>query len=191
MTPYIVSHKLTSHLHRKNGENMTRQFACTLGISLLALTTVTSALADDMGGQRCSLAQRQQNEATVRLVYDEILSRGRIAENERIYHPEFKVHGVTRDANRAEDQAAAEGWRKMAPDLKMTVLHLVSDCEYVLAHWEGVGTNTGEGNGFPATGRAIRVRGMTLTRLANGLIKDKWTVFDQYSFMKQLGLLPE
>jgi predicted ester cyclase len=146
------------------------------------------AAASD-GGQRCSLADRRRNEATVRVVYDEILSQGRIAENERIYHPDFRVRGLTRDATRAEDRAASEGWRKMAPDLRMTVLNVVSDCDYVSVHWEGTGTNTGEGNGIPATGRSIRVRGMTLSRLKDGQIIEEWTSFDQYAFLKQLGLI--
>ncbi len=132
---------------------------------------------------------RQQNEATVRIVFEEILGKGRIAENEHIYHPDFVARGMTRDATRAEDRAASEGWRSMAPDLQMKVLHLVSDCDYVAAHFEGSGTNTGEGNGFPATGRTIRVRGMTIFRLADGRIIEEWSSFDQYALLKQLGLI--
>jgi predicted ester cyclase len=71
----------------------------------------------------------------------------------------------------------------------MTVLNVVSDCDYVSVHWEGTGTNTGEGNGIPATGRSIRVRGMTLSRLTDGQIIEEWTSFDQYAFLKQLGLI--
>lgn len=142
-------------------------------------------------GERCSLVQRQKNAATVRIVYDEILNKGRIAENEHIYHPEFKVRGITRDATREEDRAAAEGWRKMAPDLKMTVLLVVADCDFAAVHWEGTGTNTGEGNGFPATGRSMRIRGMTFSRLVDGQIIEEWTSFDQYALLKQLGLLRE
>jgi len=161
------------------------------GLAAAAAGATFYAASGAVGGERCSLAQLQRNAATVRIVYDEILSKGRIAENEHIYHPDFRVRGITRDATRAEDRAAAEGWRKMAPDLKMTVLRVVADCDFAAVHWEGSGTNTGEGNGIPATGRSIRVRGMTLSRLINGQIIEEWTSFDQYSFLKQLGLLRE
>lgn len=157
--------------------------------AVLAGTAIHGATAQGEDG--CTLAQRQRNEATVRIVYDEILSKGRIAENERIYHPDFMVRGMTRDATRAEDRAAAEGWRKMAPDLKMTVLRVVADCDFAAVHWEGTGTNTGVGNGFPATGRTMRVRGMTLSRLVNGQIIEEWTSFDQYALLSQLGLIRE
>ena len=171
------------------------KFLMPVGLGGFVLTAVLAGWAFDgataQGGERCSPAQRQRNEATVRIVYDEILSKGRIAENEHIYHPEFKVRGITRDATRAEDRAAAEGWRKMAPDLKMSVLQVVADCDFAAVHWEGTGTNTGEGNGFPATGRSMRVRGMTFSRLVNGQIIEEWTSFDQYTLLKQLGLLGE
>lgn len=155
--------------------------------ALLMTLAVPAARAHDAFD--CTAETRRQNEATVRVVFEEILGKGRIAENEHIYHPDFVARGMTRDATRAEDRAASEGWRSMAPDLQMKVLHLVSDCDYVAAHFEGSGTNTGAGNGFPATGRTIRVRGMTIFRLAGGRIIEEWTSFDQYALLKQLGLV--
>jgi len=131
----------------------------------------------------------ERNKGVARVVFDEILSKGRIAENEHIYDPEFVVHGLTRDADRAEDRAASEGWRQAAPDLNMQVLHIVAECDLVAVNWEGTGTNTGAGNGLPATGKSIRVRGMTFFRLRDGRIFEEWTAFDQYSLLRQLGLL--
>lgn len=122
-------------------------------------------------------------------MFEEILGKGRIDENEHIYHRNFVAHGTKHDAGRAEDRAASEGWRKMAPDMTMSVLRIVADCDLVAAHFEGVGTNTGAGNGFPATGRPIRVRGMTFFRLEGGQIIEEWTEFDRYALLEQLGLL--
>lgn len=158
-----------------------------IAFSVLAGLAARVAAAD--GAFPCTAESRERNAATVRIVFEEMLGKGRIAENEHIYHPEFRARGITRDATREEDRAATEGWRKMAPDLQMKVLHLVSDCEYVAAHFEGTGTNTGEGNGFPATGRSLRVRGMTIFRLVDGRIIEEWTSFDQYALLQQLGLI--
>jgi steroid delta-isomerase-like uncharacterized protein len=156
---------------------------------LLALGACTTAPGDARHELACSAQQRRHNEDTVRIVFEEVLGKGRIVENENIYHRDFVAHGMTHDATRAEDRAASEGWRSMAPDLKMTVLRMVSDCDFVAVHFEGTGTNTGEGNGFPATGRSLRVRGMTFFRLENGQIIEEWTEFDQYELLKQLGLV--
>ncbi len=66
---------------------------------------------------------------------------------------------------------------------------MVSDCDLVAVHYEGTGTNTGEGNGFAATGRSLRVRGMTFFRLVDGRIIEEWTAFDRYTLLNQLGLI--
>lgn len=143
------------------------------------------------GGRGCSAAARNHNAELGRIVLEEVLGRGRIAENERIYHPQFVAHGAIRDTGRAEDRAATEGWRRAAPDLQVSALRLAADCELVAVHWEATGTNTGEGNGLPATGRSIRAQGITFFGIRDGQIAEEWTVFDNYGMLRQLGLLGE
>lgn len=162
--------------------------------TLAALLLCASGPAPARSGEAapaasCGEPDLEANKRVARLVFEEVLSRGRIAENEAIYHPDFVAHGLTRDAGRDEDRAASEGWRQAAPDLKMTVLQIVAECDQVAVHWEGTGTNTGSGNGLPATGKSLRVRGMTFFRIAGGQILEEWTAFDQYALLKQLGLL--
>lgn len=140
---------------------------------------------------RCPSEQRLRNQATARLVFEEMLSRGRFDENENIYHRDFVVHGSTRDWNRTEDRAAAEGWRKLAPDLKVSVLHILSDCELVAVHWLSTGTATGTGNGFTGTGAPVRIPGMTFFRMTGGQIVEEWTTWDNLALMRQLGLADE
>lgn len=158
-------------------------------IALGALLLLTPTTLLGAPSRQCSAKKISANMATVRIVFDEILSKGRIDENERIYHPDFVAHGKTRDAGRAEDRAASEGWRKAAPDLNMSILRMVADCDNVAVHFEGAGTNTGEGNGLPATGRRLQVRGMTFFHLKDGKIFEEWTEFDQLDMLKQLGLI--
>ena len=137
----------------------------------------------------CPPAQIARNEAVVRTVFEEVLSKGKIAENEHIYAPDFVAHGQNSDSGRAEDRAATLGWRAAAPDIKMTVLRLVANCEMVSVHWQGTGTNTGVGNGLPATGRKISAQGVTFFQFRYGKIAEEWTVFDQYTMLRQLDLL--
>ena len=56
--------------------------------------------------------------------------------------------------------------------------------------WTAEGTNTGEGNGLPATGKKVKGRGITIWRIVNGKIKEEWSEFDELRLMKQLGLIP-
>ena len=160
-------------------------------IAALSLSGCVHAAAKVAKGQAatCTDAVERRNEAQVRLVFEEVLSKGRIAENEHIYHAAFVAHGLTSDSGRAEDRAATEAWRRAAPDIRMEVLRVVSDCETVAVHFEARGTNTGEGAGLPATGRSVRAQGVTFFKLRDGLIAEEWTVFDQYTMLRQLGLL--
>lgn len=166
------------------GKDRLPGLACPLW--LVAALSMAAAPAQAGG---CSPANRARNEATARIVFEEILSHGRIAENEHIYHPEFRAHGLTRDADRAEDREASEGWRLAVPDLKVEVLRTVADCTMVAVHFRGTGTNSGEGNGLPATGHKMDVEGMTFFGFKDGKIFEEWTVFDRYAMAEQLGLL--
>jgi predicted ester cyclase len=59
----------------------------------------------------------------------------------------------------------------------------------VTIYWIARGTNTGAGNGLPATGKKAEQSGITIWRIVNGKIKEEWSAFDQLSLMQQLGLL--
>jgi len=117
------------------------------------------------------------NKITARRVFLEIFNRGKYDVANEIYAPDFVNHGLTTSANLAEDQAAVHGWRNAAPDLAMTVLNEIAEGDFVTVLWTGVGTNTGNGNGYSATGKRMTMRGITIWRFVNGKIQDEWSEF--------------
>ena len=119
-----------------------------------------------------------------------IFNHGKFEVAYEIYANDFVNHGVTRDIGLKEDQEAARGWRAAFPDLRMKVDKALVDGEFVTALWSGEGTNTGEGNGLPATGMKLKGRGITIWRISGGKIREEWSEFDQMRIMQQLGLLP-
>ena len=133
----------------------------------------------------------EKNKAVARRVFEEIFNQGRFEVADEIYARNFVNHAIHRDAGLKEDQDAARGWKLAFPDLKMTVVQEIAEGDLVTMLYSVTGTNTGEGNGLPATGRKIEGRGITLWRIVNGQITEEWSEFDQLRFMKQLGLLPE
>jgi predicted ester cyclase len=53
------------------------------------------------------------------------------------------------------------------------------------------GTNDGELDGMPPTGRKVEVRGISIDRFDNdGRIVETWDNWDRAGFMEQLGLMP-
>ena len=68
---------------------------------------------------------------------------------------------------------------------------MIADGDLVAVYWIARGTNTGTGNGLPATGKKAEQSGITIWRIVNGKIKEEWSAFDQLSLMHQLGLLDQ
>jgi steroid delta-isomerase-like uncharacterized protein len=126
------------------------------------------------------------NKSVTRRVYEEGLSQGRF---EVPYSADFVGHGGRTTFTHANGMAEARGWREAFPDLKVTVDKQVAEQDLVAVRWTARGTNTGTGNGIPATGRAVQITGTTLFRMADGHIAEEWTCADSLGLMKQLGML--
>jgi steroid delta-isomerase-like uncharacterized protein len=133
----------------------------------------------------------ERNKAVARRLFEEVFGpHWRVELVDEIHTPDFVVHTASGDVGLEENRAAVVGWRAAAPDLVMRVEHMVAEGDLVAVHWIGRGTNTGEGNGLPATGRKVEARGMTLFRFRDGRIAEEWGVVDMLSALRQLGLLP-
>lgn len=125
------------------------------------------------------------NKSVTRRVYEEGLNQGRF---EVPYSADFTGHAGASTFTHADGMAEAKGWREAFPDLKMTVDKQVAEHDLVAVRWTARGTNTGTGNGIPATGRAVQITGTTLFRVADGQIAEEWTCADSAGLRKQLGL---
>jgi steroid delta-isomerase-like uncharacterized protein len=133
---------------------------------------------------------QEQNKAIARRAFEEILSKGRFELAEQLYAKDFVNHGIHRNASLEEDQAALKGWHQAFPDISIVPEKLIAEGDLVAIYWIARGTNTGTGNGLPATGKKGELAGITIWRIVDGKIKEEWSAFDQLSMMQQLGLLP-
>jgi steroid delta-isomerase-like uncharacterized protein len=133
---------------------------------------------------------QEQNKAIAKRAFEELLSRGRFELAEQLYAKDFVNHGIHRDIGLAEDQEALKGWHQAFPDITIVPEKLIAEGDSVVVYWIARGTNTGTGNGLPATGKKAEQAGITIWRIVDGKIKEEWSAFDQLSMMKQLGLLP-
>jgi steroid delta-isomerase-like uncharacterized protein len=148
-----------------------------------------------LGLSACDNTQRttleSSNIALVSQVFTEQLNRGNWDLAERIHAPDFVAHAGTSSAGWPEDLEASKSWRVAFPDLRMTIEDTFAEKDYVTVRWSATGTNTGKGNGLPATGRQIRVSGITIFRVSSGRIAEEWNETDELTMMRQLGLFPD
>jgi steroid delta-isomerase-like uncharacterized protein len=133
---------------------------------------------------------QEQNKAIAKRAFEEILSGGRFELAAQVYAKDFINHGIHRDVSLEEDQAALKGWHQAFSDITIVPEKLIAEGDLVAIYWIARGTNTGTGNGLPATGKKAELAGITIWRIVDGKIKEEWSAFDQLSMMQQLGLLP-
>jgi steroid delta-isomerase-like uncharacterized protein len=134
---------------------------------------------------------QEQNKALAKRAFEELLSGGRFELAEQLYAKDFVNHGIHRDISLQEDQAALKGWHQAFPGVVIVPEKLIAEGDLVTIYWIARGTNTGTGNGLPATGKKVEQAGITIWRIVNGRIKEEWSAFDQLSMMQQLGLVSE
>jgi len=153
----------------------------TVSVSACWLFFVASLVASSL---------QEQNKAIATRGFEEILSQGHFELAEQLYAKDFINHGIHSNANLEQDQAALKGWHQAFPDAVVTARKLMAEGDLVTVYWIARGTNTGTGNGLPATGKSAELAGITIWRIVDGKIKEEWSAFDQLSMMQQLGLLP-
>jgi steroid delta-isomerase-like uncharacterized protein len=85
-----------------------------------------------------------------------------------------------------EDTHGAEGFlvffdrfRSALPDNRVEVEDVVVAGDKIAGRWTATATHSGDHLGFPATGRRVRVSGMSLARIENGRIAEGWNLWDR------------
>ncbi|NIR27704.1 MAG: ester cyclase [Gammaproteobacteria bacterium] len=77
------------------------------------------------------------------------------------------------------------------PDLHITIEgDLIAEGDYVAERWTLEGTHQGELIGIPATGKRVKVAGMSISRLVDGKQVEHWSVMDQFGLLQQIGVIP-
>lgn len=78
--------------------------------------------------------------------------------------------------------------RTAFPDLHVEVETLVADDDQVAFAYTLTGTHNGPFQGHEATGKAIKVRGLQISKFVDGKMTQRWGSSDELGIMSQLGL---
>jgi steroid delta-isomerase-like uncharacterized protein len=154
---------------------------------LILLLFVPPVEANDARSESVERQTLASNKALARRVYEDGLSQGRF---DVPYTDDFVGHGGNATFTHDDGIAEAKGWRLAFPDLRVRVDLILAEADLVSVRWTASGTNTGAGNGIPATGKHVEVTGTTVFRMLDGAIAEEWTAGDSLGMLKQLGLLP-
>ena len=92
-----------------------------------------------------------------------------------VYHGagELELHG------RDDIVAFAKSYKDAYPDMKFVVQGQRATDDVVVTRFTALGTNTGELNGAPPTGKRILVDLTTTQRFVKGRVVEEWATWDE------------
>jgi steroid delta-isomerase-like uncharacterized protein len=123
--------------------------------------------------------QEVWNEGRMETVHD-LLSPDAIARGQR--GAEAEIHGPEEFVKFAREIRGA------FPDMKMTVEDVFGVEDKVVLRWSATMTHTGDTLGLPPSGKTVRSRGITITRIIDGKIVEGWDNWDQLGMLEQIGV---
>ena len=138
----------------------------------------------------------EENKATVRRLFAEVLTNGDQAAARAIFHPDFigllAPGDVLVTPDGARGRANAISFREAAPDGQWTIDLLIGEGDYVVARWTFTGTHTGVFDNqllgrFPPTGRRITNSAVNIYRFQDGQIIENWLHQDDRHLIQQLS----
>jgi steroid delta-isomerase-like uncharacterized protein len=118
----------------------------------------------------------------------------REGKNETIYEllaPEAVLSGQTgaqEEIRGPEEFAAfADRIRNAFPDTDIVVEDAFGIDDKVAVRWSAKMTHKGDGLGLPATGKEVRITGMSIARIVDGKIVEGWDNWDRLAMLEQIG----
>jgi predicted ester cyclase len=81
--------------------------------------------------------------------------------------------------------------RAAFPDARFTIEDVFGEGDKLVDRYTISGTHEHPWLGIPATGRKIRMAGITIVRIAGGKVVERWGVTDQIGLLQQLCALPQ
>ena len=110
---------------------------------------------------------------------------------DRYYAEDVVYYGNDGEVRGRENvKAYLGGFMTALPDLKLTIEDIFGEGDRVFSRARLQGTNTGEFNGMPPTGKSIDLRWvMNVARVEGGKIVEEWEICDQLELLRQLGLI--
>ena len=124
-------------------------------------------------------------------MFEEIINQGKLDVADELFAENFVDHGPMGDI---EGREAFKGlvaqWREAVPDVHCRVENVIVDGDRAAWLVRTTGTHTGDGLGFPATGKRFETVSANIGQFRDGLAAEHWSEQGIFPMLLQLGLLP-
>lgn len=131
------------------------------------------------------------HQAILRRMFDEVINKGDMDVADELFAEDFVDHGPM---GTVEGRDAFKGliaaWRDAVPDVHCEVENVFSDGDNVAWLVRTTGTHTGDGLGFPATGKSFETVTANIGRMRDGKAVEHWSEQGMLPMLIQLGVMP-
>jgi steroid delta-isomerase-like uncharacterized protein len=141
--------------------------------------------------QTVSANEIEKNKQLVRRYWEEF-GEGISARLDEFFGEDYIDHQPDRELHgRDELKAFVTAILAAFPDSRVKLEDIIAEGDKVVTRWAMKGTHNGEFMGIAATGKPVKIAGLTISRIANGKIVEEWEMGDALGLMQQLGLIPK
>lgn len=133
------------------------------------------------------------NTQIARKFVEEILSKGNYDVVDEIVAKDIVVRDNMAPEGRGQEHLKSQvrGYRTAFPDLVFSIEDVLQTTgDRVIVQWKARGTHRGPLFGIPPTNRTAMTTGVEILRIANGKIVEGTSIWNAYSVLQQLGVVP-
>lgn len=133
----------------------------------------------------------EQNKAVARRFFDAYAANDHDA-IKKVLAPDLVAHmpGSPEPVGREAVLEGISAFNAAFGDRHFTIDDLIAEGDRVATRTTMRAVHTGDYHGHPATGKQIEMSGLTIERIKDGKIVERWLRYDQMELMQQLGLVP-
>lgn len=134
-----------------------------------------------------------ENKAVVRR-FNEITQQffrdGNVSGLDEVCAPNFVLHGPGMPPDLAGLKQMVPVFRTAFPDVEVVTEDLVAEGDRVVDRVTVRGTHRGEFMGIPPSGKRFEMQEIHIARIVDGKIVERWTQFDMFGLLHQIGGIP-
>ena len=131
------------------------------------------------------------HKATLKRMFNEVINEGNLDLADELFAEDFVDHGpMGTMKGRDEFKRLIAQWRDAVPDVHCELSHIIVDGD--TAGWlvHTTGTHTGDGLGFPATGKSFETVSANMGVFRDGKAAEHWAEQGMFPMLVQIGIMP-
>ena len=131
----------------------------------------------------------EDNKVTIRRFYDEAINQKKLAVIEELFGASYVSHDLPSDP--AELKHFINGFHSAFPDGQITIEEMIAEGDTVALRGTFRGTQTGQFQDIPPTGKAVTVPAQDMYHLSEGKIVEHWGGPNLLRLLQQLGVISQ